>query len=220
MIAKAFAAFRSRQDVVIYASGVSNSMETRRDAFDREDTLLARTRAAYPNALLVYFGTCSVNDPDRRQTPYVQHKLAMEAKLASSPGPWLVLRLPLAIGPLHRSPTLANFLHDQIERGDAFEVWTRSIRYPIDVEDVVKIASRFIADRACWRRTINVALRPFTVLDFVRVLELITGKRALYTLVDKGARYDVPCPEVADLAKELGLDLSRHYLERVLRRYF
>jgi len=220
MIAKAFAAFGQRQDVVIYASGVSDSMETSAEAFQREKKLLAGTRAAHPGALVVYFGTCSIDDPDRRPTPYVQHKLAMEAQLAAAAGPWMVLRLPLAIGPVHRSPTLANFLHDRIVRGETFEVWSRSTRYPVDVEDVVRIASRFIDARAYWRRTINVALRAFTVLDFVRVLEGITGKRAAYKLVDKGARYDVPCPEVARLAGELGLDLSPHYLERVLRKYF
>ena len=220
MIAKAFANFGPRRDVIVYASGVSDSMETRAEAFQREKTLLAATRAAHPGALLVYFGTCSVDDPDRRPTPYVQHKLAMEALLAAAPGPWMVLRLPLAIGPVHRSPTLANFLHDRIVRGERFEVWARSARYPIDVEDVVRIAARFIDERTCWRRAINVALRAFTVLDFVRVLERITGKRALYTLVDKGARYDLRCPEVARVAAELELDSSPRYLERVLRKYF
>ena len=220
LIARAFAAFGSRQDVIIYASGVSDSTETRAAAFAREKTLLARTRAAHPATLLVYFSTCSVDDPDRRSTPYVQHKLAMEAQLAAAPGPWMVLRLPLAIGPVHRSPTLANFLHDRIVRGEAFEVWSRSMRYPIDVDDVVRVASHFIAGRVYWRRTINIALRAFTVLDFVRVLESITGKRAAYILVEKGAHYDVPCPEVARLASELELDLSAHYLERVLRKYF
>ena len=220
LIAQAFAALAPRRDVVIYASGVSDSTETRAEAFERERALLAKTRAENPRALLVYFSTCSVDDPDRRPTPYVQHKLAMEAQLAAAPGPWMVLRLPLAIGPVHRSPTLANFLHDRIVRGEAFEVWSRSMRYPIDVDDVVRIASRFIAERAYWRRTINIALRAFTVLDFVRVLESITGKRAAYTLVEKGAHYDVPCPEVARLASELELDLSPHYLERILRKYF
>lgn len=220
MIAKAFAPYGESRDVVIYASGVSDSMETRDAAFEREQALLEEVRAAHRHALLVYFGTCSVDDPDRRATAYVQHKLRMESLLAGHGAPWIVLRLPLAIGPEHRSPTLANFLHDRIVRGEKFEVWARSSRYPIDVDDAFRIASRFIADRALWRRLINIALRAFSVLDFVRVLERITARRAVYTLVDKGAHYDVRCPEVARLAKELDLDFSPHYLERVLRRYF
>ena len=220
MIAKAFSAFAANREVVIFASGVSDSLETRAPAFQRERDLLERTRAAHPDALAVYFGTCSADDPDRRATPYVEHKLEMEALLAGKSQPWMVLRLPLAIGPEHRSPTLANFLHQRITRGEVFEVWSRSTRYPIDVEDAFRVASRFIADRSSWRRTINIALRAFPVLEFVRILERITGKRARYTVVEKGAHYFVRCPEVMKLSEELELDLSPQYLERVLRKYF
>ncbi|HWA38224.1 MAG TPA: NAD-dependent epimerase/dehydratase family protein [Burkholderiales bacterium] len=220
MMAAAFASFAARRDVLVFASGVSDSTETREAPFARERALLARTRAAHPEALLLYFGTCSVDDPDRRDTPYVRHKLAMEALLAAAPGPWMVLRLPLAIGPGHRGNTLAKYLHEHIVRGEPFDIWSRSTRYPIDVADVVRVAERLVADRANWRRTINVALRRFAVLDFVRALESMTGKKARYHLVDKGAGYEVRCPEVERLAPELGLDYSDAYLERILRKYF
>jgi GT2 family glycosyltransferase len=220
MMAKAFSGFAADPDVVIFASGVSNSLETGWPAFQREKDLLLRTRAAHPDALLVYFGTCSVHDPDRRDTPYVRHKLEMESLLAGFAQPWMVLRLPLALGPEHRSPTLGNFLYERISRGEAFEVWAGSTRYPIDVQDVLRIAARLIPDRSKWNRTIDVALRPFGILEFVQAMERITGKRARYTVQQKGTHYEVDCPEVARLAEELQLDLSEGYLERVLRKYF
>jgi nucleoside-diphosphate-sugar epimerase len=220
MIAHAFSVFAGDKDVLIFASGVSDSLETRPSAFQRERDLLTRTRAAHPDALLVYFGTCSVHDPDRRDTPYVHHKLEMESLLARSPHPWLVLRLPLAIGPQDRSPTLANFLYQRVMRGEPFEVWARSTRYPIDVDDVLRIATRLIHDRSNANRVIDMALRPFSVLDFVHSMERITGKPARYTLVPIGSHYEVNSPEVAHLARELNLDLSAGYLERVLRKYF
>ena len=220
MLAKAFSAFTPSADVVIFASGVSDSMETRASIFARERELLECTRAAHADRLLVYFGTCSAEDPDRRETPYVQHKLQMESLLTEQSAPWMVIRLPLAIGREHRSPTLANFLHERISRGESFEVWARSTRYPIDVEDAFRITARFIAARPMWQRTINVALRAFPVLDFVHILEAITGKKARYTVVDKGAHYVLQCPEVAAVAAELELDFGPGYLERVLRKYF
>jgi len=220
MMANAFSAFAGNAAVVIFASGVSDSTETRPAAFRRESELLRRTRAEHSDALLVYFGTCSVNDPDRRDTPYVRHKLEMESLLKASPGPWLVLRLPLAIGPRHRGNTLANYLHDRIIHGRPFEVWAGSTRYPVDVEDAFRVASRLIAEPSMWRRTINIALRAFPVLEFVRILEDITGRRALYTLVQRGHHYELQCPEVAGLADELHLDAGDDYLDRVLRKYF
>jgi nucleoside-diphosphate-sugar epimerase len=220
MMARAFSAFAGDAGVLIYASGVSDSGETRPDAFRRESGLLQRTRADHPDALLVYFGTCSVDDPDRRDTPYVRHKLEMESQIRSSPGPWMVLRLPLAVGPGRRGKTLANFLYDRIIHGRAFDVWAHSTRYPIDVEDAYRIASRLIEDRSMWRRTVNVALRAYKVLDFVRILEEITGRKAAYALVEKGRHFELHCPEVAALAGELHLDFSEGYLEKVLRKYF
>jgi len=220
MMANAFRAFKSRRDVLIFASGVSDSTEERPAAFQRERELLRQTRASHPDTLLVYFGTCSADDPDRRDTAYVRHKQSMESLIATFPHPWVAFRVPLAIGPIHRSPTLANFLHHKIMRGESFEVWGRSIRYPIDVDDVVRIVARLVDDSSMWRRTINVALRSFPVTDFVSSLERITRRTAVYTVVDKGARYELHCPEVAALAAELNLDGSEQYLDRVLRKYF
>ena len=220
MMAQAFGAYESIADVVVFASGVSDSTDASEAAFRREGELLRQVRASHPDALLVYFGTCSVDDPDRRETPYVRHKLAMESIIAASGYPWIVFRLPLAIGPIHRSPTLANFLHLKILRGESFEVWARSTRYPIDVDDAVRIVSRIIRDQSMWRRTINIALRAFCVTDFVRILEQITHRTAVYSLVQKGGHYELRCPEVAALAGEMGLDRSEAYLERVLRKYF
>ena len=71
-----------------------------------------------------------------------------------------------------------------------------------------------------WNRRINVALWAFPVSEFVRLMERITGKTASYDLTQKGQHYEVYCPEVASVSKELGLDVSERYLERVLQKYF
>lgn len=220
MMAKAFAAFRDRSDMVVFASGVSNSLETDPAAFKRERELLQEVRKRHPGALLVYFGTCSVDDPERRDTPYVQHKMGMEALLGASQGAWLVLRIPLAIGRNAGSQTLAQFLHERIAHGEPFEIWEGAARYPIDVDDALRIGGRLINDPAMWRRCINVALRQFPVLDFVRVLEEIVGRKANYLLVRKGQRYELDCPEILQIAGELGLDLTEGYLAKVLHKYF
>jgi nucleoside-diphosphate-sugar epimerase len=220
MMARAFAAFADDKKIVIFASGVSDSTEARAGAFSREAELLRRTRADHPNALLVYFGTCSVYDPDRRDTPYVRHKLAMESMLKDAGQPWLVLRLPLAIGPGHRGNTLAKFIHDRIVRGEPFDVWKNSTRYPIDVEDAYRIASRLMKDLTIGNKAVNIALRAYPVLEFVRALEKLTGKTALYKLVNKGQHYEVSCPEIAALLGDLGIRPGADYLDKVLRKYF
>jgi nucleoside-diphosphate-sugar epimerase len=220
MMARAFAHLSTRRSVVVCASGVSNSLETDPTQFERERRVLEGARKAHPDALLLYFGTCSVYDPDRIDTPYVQHKLRMEALLAESRGSYLVLRLPLVIGPSERAKTLPSFLHARIRSGEPFEVWSRAMRYPVDVDDVVRIAARFVGEPAMINRRINVALRAYRVMDFVRIMERIVGREARVDLIDKGGTYEVSCPELQELQAELQLDRSEQYLERVLRKYF
>ena len=220
MMAVAFSAFNADPSVMLFASGVSNSLETDPAPFARETDLLLQIRESHPKALLVYFSTCSIHDPDRRDTPYVRHKLAMEATLAACNGRWLVLRIPLAIGPGQRGSTLAPFLYERISRGESFDVWANAVRFPIDVDDLVRIVGRLVKDRGLWNRTINVALGAFPVLDFVRAMEKIVGKSAICNVVQKGKLYEVHCPEVAAIAAELNLDFGPQYLERVLLKYF
>lgn len=220
MIARAFREFAQDASVLIFASGVSNSMETERREFEREKTLLEAARKEHRDRLLVYIGTCSADDPERRDSPYVVHKLEMERFLEQHKSPWLVLRLPLAIGPVRGGHTLAPYLFERISRGERFQVWQGATRYPIDVDDVVRIARRLIGDPDYRNRRINVALRPYTVLAFVRIMESIVGKPALFDLLPKGSHYDIRCPELEALGAELALERDEGYLERVLRKYY
>lgn len=220
MMARAFSSYAESLRIVIFASGVSNSLETDPRAFARERSLLAEVRNANPQALLVYFSTCSIEDADRRNTPYVKHKQAMESFLADSPGPWLVFRLPLVIGQAHRGATFAQFLHQKISEGKSFEIWANATRYPIDVEDVLRVAREFIENRQIANQRVNIALRSYPVSEFVRVMEEIVGKRARCVRVEKGAHQEILCPEVVQVAEKFHLDYSDGYLERVLRKYF
>ena len=220
LLAQAFAEFRDDARILVYAAGVSNSLETDPSAFARERTRLVAAREAHPDMLLVYFGTCSANDADRRDTPYVVHKLEMETLLERHGGPWMVLRLPLAIGPQRTGRTLAPYLHECITEGRRFQVWEHATRYPVDVADVLRIGRRFIVTPGLWRRRINVALRAFPVLAFVREMERIVGKAAQFDVVRKGRHYAIECPEVQAVAEELSLDYSDRYLGKVLDRYF
>jgi hypothetical protein len=82
------------------------------------------------------------------------------------------------------------------------------------------VATFFMGRQKFWNRRINLALRPYRILDFVYALERILGKPARYTLIEKGRHYEVECPEVREASRHLPLDFSDDYLDRVLRKYF
>ena len=60
LLAKSFSKYKDDDQVIIFASGVSNSKEVNPEAFMREMDLLRSI--TNKDALLVYFSTCSVYD--------------------------------------------------------------------------------------------------------------------------------------------------------------
>ncbi|MFV0217909.1 hypothetical protein OBJ92_12895 [Empedobacter falsenii] len=68
LIASAFEN-RDREDVVFFASGVSNSLETDVRQFLREENLIRTTIQQYPTQTFVYFSTCSMYVVKINETP-------------------------------------------------------------------------------------------------------------------------------------------------------
>ena len=78
LIASAFKLTLSENsDVIVFASGVSNSGEARSEAFLRERKLLVE--ALKYKKYILYFSTCSMHDLFLKDTPYVTHKMEMES---------------------------------------------------------------------------------------------------------------------------------------------
>jgi len=145
LLAHAFSrAFLRREDVCIYAAGVSNSSCTDIHEFAHERQRLGDAlRQAMHVDVFVYFGTCSVADPEVRHTAYVQHKLAME-QMVSAHSRNLILRLPQVAGKTPNPHTLLNFLYGRIARSESFNLWSKARRNIIDVADVTAIAEQLI----------------------------------------------------------------------------
>ena len=80
MVARAFAnGLRLNSNLVIFASGVSNSNCNFQEQFERERSLLFNTiNKTSQTVPLLYFGTCSIYDPDAHAKAYVIHKREME----------------------------------------------------------------------------------------------------------------------------------------------
>lgn len=219
LIANAFAgAFASAPEIVIFASGVSDSSETRLEAFEREERLLARSLAERP-ALLVYFSTCSVEDRERIDTAYVRHKLRMEDRVRETDH--LVFRLPQVVGHTPNPATLTNYLHAHIASGAPFVVWKNAWRNIIDVADVARIAAHMIADERWRNRTLNVACpSPVRVVDLVSIYERVLGVTAIFEQIDRGDRYEIEVTEALRVAKAIGIEFGPDYVENLIRHYY
>ena len=87
-----------RNDIVFFASGVSNSLETRPEEFKREENLINETISENSEKIFVYFSTCSIYDSSKTGSDYVLHKLKMEQLIKQSCEKYLILRVSNAVG--------------------------------------------------------------------------------------------------------------------------
>ena len=220
MMARAFACYEHDSDVLIFASGVANSGEKNRASFERETATLAGAIRDHSDKLLVYFGTCSVDDADVAGSDYVLHKLRMEDLVRSARAGHLLLRLPQVVGRSANRATLVNHLYDRIMKDEPFSVWANAVRYLIDVDDVARIASHLIENGLFVNSTVNIVSRPYRVLEIVAAIEAVSGKRARYTLVDRGHPFHVDRSSIDPIARSLGVCFDDRYLEAVLRKYY
>ncbi|MCG2583618.1 NAD(P)-dependent oxidoreductase [Massilia sp. TS11] len=220
MLASAFApAFADAADVLVFASGVSNSRETRPEAFARERALL---EAALPSAArLVYFSTCSVEDPALQDAPYVRHKRALEALVRERAERYAIFRLPQVVGRTPNPHTLTNFLAQQIRSGQPIQVWTEARRNLIDVDDVAAIAGWILRTQAPQQLVANIAC-PFSigVPELVALFARVLGRPAQTVPVAAGGRYPIDTTLTETAAQALGIRFDDDYLPQLIRKYY
>lgn len=223
LLARAFTPdFGERDDVTIIASGVSNSRETSGEAFRRERSLLES--ALSDNKLAVYFSTCSIYDPTLPDSPYIRHKLAMEALVAARSARWAVFRLPQIVGRTSNPHTLTNYLSHRITRGEHFQVWAGATRNLIDVDHVAVIARRLLSGNASPNSVSNIA-SPFSisVLELVHIFERVLGKRGRYAQVAEGCSYPINVEHAMLAAVEEGISFGidcMDYVTSLVRKYY
>lgn len=211
MIAKQFVKYQHNNDVLIFASGVSNSKEVLNSEFEREFNLLQKTIANNPDKYFVYFGTSSMYDPIARNSPYVLHKLDMERYVAEKCKSYNIFRISQIIG-LAQNQTLVNFIVENIINDRKFDVWERATRNLIAIEDVYKIIDYILVHKLNHNQIINIAnSQNISIIDFIRIVEQVIGKKALIKLSHKGYPFDkIDILEINHIVKKLNINFDEY----------
>jgi len=203
----------------VFASGVSNSSETRPEAFAREEALL-RQHLAASTGRFVYFSTCSIADTDRAGSAYVVHKERMESLVAARLD-HLVLRLPQVVGPTANPHTLTNFLANHIREGRDFPVWANAIRCLVDVEDVAAITMDLLRDP--WLSHLHADIAPPETVSMealVGLMEAALGRKARCNMIDCGGGVAPDPSTMLERGPRLGLKLGPGYTRRLIEKYY
>lgn len=216
LLATAFEKFQSDDDVIIFASGVSNSTEQNQSAFDRERLLLQTCLGK--DERLVYFSTVSVHDGSLAKTPYIIFKNQIEELIRKESENFLILRLPILIGKTKNQNTLINFLFRKILNAEHFELHKNACRYLMNVSEVAACCSPIIKDDEFKNQTLDIGFdNRIELPQLVSLIEKITRRKANYSVVDKGSCYDIDNKLFLQNCKRNNLLPSENYNEDILK---
>lgn len=161
-------------DLCVFASGVSNSLETNLSQFDKEFNLLKNILQQYPFLKLIYFSTTSI-DTKINKTPYIHHKIKIENYIEKNVKDYLILRLPNIVGKPKNNTQLINYLYTSLINGISIKIDPNCKRYLIDVEDIFKIVQFLILNHS-YVKKISVAFsNGLTMNGLTSLLENVIG---------------------------------------------
>lgn len=209
-----------RENVVFFASGVSNSLETRRDEFLREETLVLKTLEENPEKIFIYFSTCSIYDSSKNDSAYVIHKLKIERLVEDYAKNYLILRVSNVVGKGGNPNLLINYLVSAVKKEDIITVHTLATRNLIDASDVKEITTNLLAE-GNYKKIVNVAyLYNFSTSEIIELIEKHCNKNAITTYVESGQSYIISVPEVKEFFFKKAKENKKEYLIDILKKYY
>ncbi len=209
-----------RENTIFFASGVSNSLETRPEEFNREENLIKQTIAENQNKIFVYFSTCSIYDSSKSNSNYVLHKLKMEQIIKNSCEKYLILRVSNAVGKGGNPNLLMNYIVNAVKNNETINVHTKATRNLIDTDDIRKITFDLI-DNQNFNNIINLAyIKNYSIIEILEIIERFYSKRVDINLIKSGSGYDIHIPDVEHYFVKNNLTDKELYLFSILEKYY
>lgn len=209
-----------RDDIIFFASGVSNSLETRVEEFLREENLIKKTIAENPEKIFVYFSTCSIYDSSKTGSDYVLHKLKMEQLIKNNHNQFLILRVSNAVGKGGNPNLLMNYLVRSIKNNETINVHTKATRNLIDAADVKQITFDLI-EKNDFNKIVNLAyMQNYSIIEILEIIENFYNIKLDLNLIKNGSGYDINIPDIEDYFRINNLTNKESYLYKILEKYY
>ena len=221
MIAKRFSFYTDDNRWLVFASGVSHSLENSPEEFEREKTLLENSIENNPGKTLVYFSTCSIYDPSLHHSAYVLHKLRMEELITTSASSYIIFRVSNPVGKTNNHHTVLNFFVEHIVTQTFFTVWKYASRNLLDIDDMFALCHHIMQGSRQLNKILNVAnpvIYPVTAI--IEAIETHVNKKGNFVLAEKGNSPLIDTSEIQPLFNQLHIEFGQLYLPKLLQKYF
>ena len=221
MIAKRFEVYHNDDRFAIFAAGVSNS-KNRIDAhYKREIQLLEQTIKEHKEKIFVYFSTCSLYDPEEKQSAYITHKKQVEEIIQSNSKRFSIFRVSNLVGRSDNPNTVLNFFIYHIRNQINFDLWSKASRNLVDIDDMYKIVDNILQAGSYANGIINIANpSSYKVAEIVAAIENRWQMQANYVLIPKGSTFDIDISGISPIIKKLEIHFDDNYLVNLLEKYY
>ncbi len=219
LLAREFNDFMDNDSILIFASGVSNSLERNPAPFEREKKLVLDTISKYPKQLFVYFSTCSIYDEAVQDRPYIKHKTAIEELIKEHSSNYLICRLSNITGKGGNDNTIFNYLVNSVKNEHRLTLWKYATRNIMDVEDMANVV-RKVLSKGIQNTTVNIgSLNSYRIEDMVQRIEAFLNKTAILQMEPKGIPVEIDLGDVKEIVASLEKDFSINYIDQLLEKY-
>lgn len=222
MMARKFQQYAENSSILVFACGVSNSKEISSAAFQREFDTLKRAVSDHPDKTVIYFSTSSMYDPASVNSPYVQHKLAMERFIASKAEKYIIFRVSQVIGKA-TNKTLVNYLIENIKQDIPVQVWRHASRNLISGDDVFKLVRAVIDSNHLMNQTVNIANQEnITMPRLIKLLGRALECEPKVEYVDAGMPFGSICIEpIQQYIEELNIQFTddSYYIDAIQKEF-
>jgi hypothetical protein len=217
LLANAFSQYKNEDNVIIFASGVSNSSTNRSEEFEREINLLKKY--LIEDKKIIYFSTCSITDNSKR-SDYINHKIFMEDFIKSNHNNYIIFRLPIVVGKCSNKNTFFNNIRGKILNKETIMIYKNLTRYLIDIDDLSNILPNII-DSESKNFTIDTCFNNnLNILDIVSIMEdilKIECNKIIETTEFTNNKIDNT--EFLNKLKLYGFEDEKNYTDKILRKY-
>lgn len=183
LLAKAFYKYSNDNNILIFASGVSDSTTISKSQFDREYNLAKDILEKYQDKTFIYFSSCDVENKDVNQLPYYKHKINVEMLLQEYANNYYIFRLPQVFGLGGNRSNLINYLFEKIDNNSSFFLIKGMYKNILHISDVYAICKYIIDNRLYTNSIVNVINEKYYLIDdIVKSIEVILSKKAIYNI--------------------------------------
>lgn len=222
LVANAFKQIDSDDELIVFASGVSNSKILSELDCEREFKLLKSIIADNKeNRLLVYFSTYSIDNESEKGSAYVMHKLHLEDFISKNVPYYLIIRTSNIVGKSGNSSTVFNFLFERIKKGVPFELWQNAKRNFLDVDHLALMVMELVKSKPS--SGVYYLLNPndINVIDLVGIIEVFLDRKAIYNAIEHPNETITANKELSGiLFEKLEIDKGKRYIDYLIQKYY